>query len=204
MANKQKHLCPCGSGKRAKVCCREVTGDAKLAMTPSIKLEMRRTAESLAGEGRHSEACEILEKLVALSPRNPLIWNDLGVQYEAAGQIDKAFTALKRGHAIDSTYPPTLYNLGKFTLDQFVNLHETGHATKDSHGLLVEAIRFLNANLDRDPENADGHYYLALAYGFNQDEARTRVHAEIALRLKKPSKAPLPWMKKPRGWFNFK
>jgi predicted Zn-dependent protease len=204
MANKQKHLCPCGSGKRAKVCCREVSRNAKLAMTPSIKLEMRRTVESLAKEGRHSEASEILEKLVALSPRNPLIWNDLGVQYEAAGQIDKAFTALKRGHAIDSTYPPTLYNLGKFTLDYFVRLHETGYATKDSHKMLVEAIRFLNAYLDRDPENADGHYNLALAYGLNQNEDRALVHAEIALKLKGPSKAPLLWMKKPRGWFDFR
>jgi predicted Zn-dependent protease len=199
MANKQKHLCPCGSGKRAKVCCREVTRNAKLAMTPSIKLEMRRTAESLAREGRHLEACEILEKLVALSPRNPLIWNDLGVQYEAAGQIDKAFTALKRGHAIDSTFPPTLYNLGKFTLDQFISLDEAGLATVDTARMLVEAIRFLNAYLDRDPENADGHYFLALAYGLNKDENRALVHAEMALKLKGPSKAPLFWMKKPRG-----
>jgi predicted Zn-dependent protease len=167
-------------------------------------MEMRTTAESLAREGKHSEACEILEKLAALSPRNPLIWNDLGVQYEAAGQIDKAFTALKCGHAIDSTYPPTLYNLGKLTLDQFVSLRETGDATKDSDKMLVEAIRFLNANLDRDPENADGHYYLALAYGFKQDEDRALVHAEIALRLKEPSKAPLLWMKRPRGWFDSK
>ena len=141
---------------RATVCCREVNRNTQLEMTPGIKLKMRRTVESLTKEGRHSEACEILEKLVALSPRNPLIWNDLGVQYEAAGQIDKAFTALKRGHAIDCTYPPTLYNLGKFTLDQFVSLHETGHAPKDSHRVLKEAIRFLNATLDRDPENADG------------------------------------------------
>lgn len=199
MANKQKHLCPCGSGKRAKVCCRELTRDARSAIAPSIKLEMRKLAESLAREGRHSEACETLEKLAALSPMNPLIWNDLGIQYEAAGQIEKAFTALQRARAIDSTYPPTLYNLGRLTLHQFVTLHETGPATKDSHKLLVEAIRFLNANLDRDPENADGHYYLALAYGFNQDEVRAAAHAKIALRLKEPSKAPAIWMKRPVG-----
>ncbi len=204
MADKQKHLCPCGSGKRAKLCCREISRNAKLAMTPSIKLEMRRTVESLAKEGRHSEACEILEKLAALSPRNPLIWNDLAIQYEAASQIDKAFTALKRSHAVDSTYPPTLYNLGKFTLDHYVRLQETGDAAKGSEQLLVEAIRYLNANLDRDPENADGHYCLALAYGYNQDEDRALVHAEIALRLKGSSKAPLLWMKKPRGWFDSK
>src|SRR5258708_26387661 len=98
MGNKNKHLCPCGSGKRMKVCCREVRRCAKLPMTPSAKLAMRRTAEAFAKVGKHLEACEILEKLVALSPRNPLIWNDLGVQYEAAGQTYKAFVALQPGH----------------------------------------------------------------------------------------------------------
>jgi tetratricopeptide (TPR) repeat protein len=165
---------------------------------------MRRLAESLATEGRHSEACETLEKLAALSPRNPLIWNDLGIQYEAAGQIQKAFTALHRAHAIDSTYPPALYNLGRLTLHQFVSLHETGPATRESHKLLLEAIRFLNANLDRDPENADGHYYLALAYGFNQNENRAAAHAKIALQLKEPSEAPSIWMKRPIGWSDAK
>jgi predicted Zn-dependent protease len=159
--------------------------------------------ESLANEGKHSEASEILEKLVAQSPRNPLIWNDLGVQYEAAGEIDKAFSALKRGHAIDSTFPPTLYNLGKFTLDQFISLNEAGLATADTGRMLVEAIRLLNAYLNRDPENADGHYFLALAYGLNKDENRALVHAEMALKLKGPSKL-LCWMKKPRGWFDFR
>ncbi len=204
MANKQKHLCPCGSGKRAKACCRGVMRNSTLAVSPSIKLEMRRTAKSLAHEGRHSEACEILEKLAALSPRNPLIWNDLGIQYEAAGQIDKAFIALERGHAIDSTYPPTLYNLGRLTLYRYISLHESGEDTKDTRKMLGQVIRFLNANLDRDPQNADGHYCLALAHGFNQDEDRALAHAKIAVRLKEPSEAPAIWMKRPTGWFDIK
>jgi tetratricopeptide (TPR) repeat protein len=184
MGKNNKHLCPCGSGKRMKECCREVSRSTK-PMTSSIKLAMRINAESLAKAGKHSEAIEILEKLLARSPRNPLIWNDLGVQYEAAGQIDKAFIALRRGHAIEPTYPPTLYNLGKFTLDRYMGLDEAGLATEtEKQDMLAEAISFLNAYLDRDPESADGHYWIALAYGLNQDERMSLAHTTTAIRLK--------------------
>jgi tetratricopeptide (TPR) repeat protein len=190
MGNKNKHLCPCGSGKRMKVCCREVTRSTKLQMTSSSKLAMRRSAEGLAKAGKHLEACEILEKLVAQSPRNPLIWNDLGVQYEASGQIDKALVALQRGHEVDSTYPPILYNLGKFTLDRLTSLREAG---LPAPGLLAEAIGFLNANLDRDPDNADGHHCLALAYRLNQDEPMALAHMTAAIRLRAALEAPPGW-----------
>jgi tetratricopeptide (TPR) repeat protein len=184
MGKNNKHLCPCGSGKRMKECCREISRSTK-PMTSSIKLAMRINAESLAKAGKHSEAIEILEKLLARSPRNPLIWNDLGVQYEAAGQIDKALIALRRGHAIEPTYPPTLYNLGKFTLDRYMSLDEAGLATEtEKQDMLAEAISFLNAYLDRDPESADGHYWIALAYGLNEDERMSLAHTTTAIRLK--------------------
>jgi tetratricopeptide (TPR) repeat protein len=173
-----------------KVCCRETTGSAKLRLMSSAKLSMRRAAEGLAKEGRHLEACEILEKLVTVNARNPLIWNDLGVEYEAAGLTEKAFAALKRGHEIDPTYPPALYNLGKFTLDHFMRRHKEGLSTQ---GMLAEAIGFLNANLDRDPDNADGHYCLALAYRLNQDEDTARAHMTAALKLRTALEAPSGW-----------
>jgi predicted Zn-dependent protease len=173
-----------------KVCCREAKVSTKLQIPSSSKLEMRRTAERLAKEGRHGEACAILEKLAALNPRNPLIWNDLGVQYEAAGQIDKAFAALKRSHRVDPTYPPALYNLGKFTLDLFMIRQKTGLSTQS---MLAEAIGFLNANLDRDPDNADGHYCLARARGLNHDEDTARVHMTASLRLRTSLEVPPEW-----------
>jgi len=194
MGKNDKHLCPCGSGKRRKACCGEVPRGKMPAMTRSTNLEMRRAVESLVEEGRHLEACDVLEKLAAVSPRNPLIWNDLGVQYEAAGDIDKALVALRRGHAVDSTYPPTLYNLGKFTLDRYTKLHKDGTLSEaEMQEMLGEAIGFLNANLDRDPDNADGHYALALAYSLNRDEAMAVAHMTVALRLKESLEAPSGW-----------
>jgi predicted Zn-dependent protease len=156
-------------------------GDHTRHLTSDDKLAMRKAAERLAAEGKHLEACEILEKLAAASPRNPLIWNDLGVRYEAAGEINKAIAALKRGHAVDSTYPPTLYNLGKFTLNRLNSPDEAGLPNEE---LLAEAIDFLNANLDRDPENADAHFCLAQAYELLQDDSMAGAHRIVAMRLR--------------------
>jgi tetratricopeptide (TPR) repeat protein len=195
MGNKKKHLCPCGSGKRMKLCCREVAHTTKLSLTPSKKLEMRRKVEELDRAGQHLGACEVLRQLLEVSPRNPLIWNDLGIQYEASGQHDKAVDALRRGYLCDSTYPPILYNLGKLMLDRFIRLHHAGELI-DGEGqtLLEKAAEFLNANLDRDPDNADAHYNLALVYSLGQDERRAQVHMKVALRMKEDLESASEWL----------
>ena len=177
-----------------KLCCREASGSTKISLSSSTKLQMRLKVETLAAAGKHLEACEILMQLIAVSPRNPMIWNDLAIQYEASGQTDKAFDALKRGYQCDSTYPPVLYNLGKFTLDRYINLGKAGELTPaEAQDLLDKAIMFLNANLDRDPDNADAHYNLGLAYALNQDEQRADAHRTIALRMKRESEASSGW-----------
>jgi predicted Zn-dependent protease len=191
MGNKNKHLCPCGSGRPTRQCC----GVTRLSLNPARKLEMRRQAEELALTGQHSEASEILTQLLAASPRNPLIWNDLAIQYRASGQPEKALEALHRGYLCDSTYPPILYNLGKFTLDRFVSLRNAGELTDtESPKLLEQAARFLNANLDRDPENADAHFTLALIYALIHDQPRAQAHMTIACRMKQTLEPPPQWL----------
>jgi tetratricopeptide (TPR) repeat protein len=196
--SKNKHLCPCGSGKRAKLCCSPRQKPTKLGFTHREKLELREAAEALAAKGKHQEASQILERLAIVSPKNPLIWNDLGIQYESAGRTEDALTALRRGHQADSIYSPILYNLGKFTLDRFVRLYQSQELTEDvGKELLTTAIKFLNANLDRDPENADAHYNLGIAYAFIKEEHRAKAHMEIAVRLSSKYEAPKGWLALP-------
>ena len=167
---------------------------ARNKLSRADKLEMRAAADSLAREGKHLEACAVLERLAMGSPRNPMIWNDLGVQYEAAGEMERAFAALRRGHQLDATFPPTLYNLGKFTLDRYVSLQEAGALDETAgRALLGEAIGFLNANLDRDPENVDGHHFIALAYRLQQNEIMARGHMTVAARLRKQLSTAPGW-----------
>jgi tetratricopeptide (TPR) repeat protein len=195
MAKKNQQLCPCRSGKRLQLCCRKIPGTKLPSLTPGRKLEMRREVDRLDLAGRHREACEILAQLLAISPRNPLIWNDLGIQYEACGQTENALDALRRGHLCDATYPPILYNLGKFTLDKFIRLRNAGAlGPADGQELLQQAAEFLNANLDRNPENADAHHNLALVHALGRDEARAKAHLTIASRLRQDSEPPLEWL----------
>ena len=178
--SKNKKLCACESGKPAALCC--ATG---LALTREAKIAMRADAEALASLGRYGEACEVLERLVALSPRNPLIWNDLGIAYEGAGELEKALAALERGHRVDPNYPPVLYNLGKFSWELYQRMRGSGvmNAT-DLQALLRRAIAYLNANLDLDRGNADGHFYLGLAYAADGDERKAQGHMAVAMRLR--------------------
>jgi tetratricopeptide (TPR) repeat protein len=195
MGNNNKHLCPCGSGKRQKLCCRDNALVKKPSLTPDEKLEMRKRVERLDRAGQHLEACEVLEQLLVISPRNPLIWNDLGIQYEASGQHDKALEALRRGHLCEATYPPIWYNLGLFTLARFIRFQKAGELTpKEGKKLLDTAAKFLNGNLDRDPDNADAHYNLALVYFLSSDESRAEAHATIALRMNQELELPSRWL----------
>jgi tetratricopeptide (TPR) repeat protein len=177
-----------------KSCCKNVPVLVKPTLTLDQKLEMRRSAERLGRAGKHLEACEILLQLLEVSPRNPLIWNDLGVQYEAAGEIDNALEALRRGYICDSTYPPILYNLGKFTIDRLIlQLHED-LSSPETLQMWRKAVTFLNANLDRDPANADAHYYLALAFALAKDMRKAQVHMDVALRMKAELAPPSGWL----------
>lgn len=180
MGEHKKHLCPCGSGKHLRACCAKPSS--------STKLELEQTAWSLSKAGKHREACEVFERRVALSPDNPMIWNDLGNEYAAAGELDKALSALKRAHEVFPAYPLPLYNLGKYTLDRCQELqkeleHDDPSAQARLQELAAEAIGYFNQSLERDPDNAACHQNIAIAYALAQDAEKAEVHTREALRL---------------------
>ncbi|HEX3967074.1 MAG TPA: tetratricopeptide repeat protein [Edaphobacter sp.] len=144
------------------------------------KLSLRREVERLSGEGRHADAIVLLKRLAEMSPRNPLIWNDLGVEYAAMGDLDEAIAALRQGRAVYTpAFAPILSNLGKFLLQRFLQdsnaISDTGAGSES----LSEAIRLLNASLDRDPENLEAHALLAVA----QERAGRKDIAAAHLRI---------------------
>ena len=181
MVERNKHLCPCGSGKRMKLCCRSISKGNKIGLEEK--------ALRLSKAGMHVEACQAFEQRAALSPTNPMIWNDLGNEYAAAGQIDKAISALKRARELDSSFPLPLYNLGVHTLNRCVELKRAGVATKaEIQAMAEEAIGYFNASLEKDPDNAACHQNIATAYGLTKDARSASAHAMEALRLTPASK----------------
>lgn len=190
MGRNKKHLCPCGSGKHLKSCCGKPSS--------SGKLELERMARQLSKTGMHKEACEALEKRLALSPDNPLIWNDLGAEYAAAGQSDKALLALKRAHAVCPTHPVPLYNLGKYTLESCLQVQRSQHSDRAHvRELASEAIGYLTACLEREPDDAACHRQLAVAYRVVKDRKKAMAHMLEVTRLDQAMKSPLKrWMEK--------
>jgi Flp pilus assembly protein TadD len=184
----KKHLCPCGSGKHLRACCGRPSS--------STKLELEQTAWNLSQEGKHREACEVFERRVALSPDNPMIWNDLGNEYAAAGELDKALAALKRAHEVFPAYPLPLYNLGKYMLDRCHELQQEFQEADSSaqtrlQELAAEAIGYFKQSLERDPDNAACHQNLAIAYALAEDAEKARAHTMEASRLDPSLKQPL-------------
>ncbi|HEY0859162.1 MAG TPA: tetratricopeptide repeat protein [Albitalea sp.] len=92
--------------------------------------------------GKLPEAIAALEKAAALSPRQPVYFNQLGVTYRQAGQFAKARDAYDKALALDPNYADAMLNLailhdlylwdGQRALelyDRYLALSPTGDAT---------------------------------------------------------------------------
>ncbi len=189
--NKNRRLCPCGSGKAMRQCCGATS-------SPS-KLKLERSARILAETGMHADAARALAERAKLSPHNPMIWNDLGVEYLAAGQPDDAYKAFLRAHKVFPDYPIPLYNLGRLVLGRCLKEQERQAASADlARSLAMEAIGYLNECLLRDPRLSEAHALLSTAYGAIGDEVQARRHMQEASRLspESPAAPKLTWLQR--------
>jgi Flp pilus assembly protein TadD len=62
--------------------------------------------------GKLDESSDELQLAVALSPNQPVYWNQLGVTYRQLGKFDKARTAYEKAIALDDSYAAPYLNLG--------------------------------------------------------------------------------------------
>ena len=178
MSKKIKQPCPCGSGKALWQCCGKPSSEKKL--------ELEKAATRFSAVGMHAEACEALQERASLSPENPLIWNDLGVQRIAAGQPADALIAFKRALEAFPKYPVALYNLGKLSFDRCLEeQHIRGRQRRADqiHKLATEAVQYLQASLAIDPSLACAHELLYRAFGVLGDRQKASSHLSQALTL---------------------
>ena len=178
MSRKIKQRCPCGSGKGLRQCCGKPSSEKKL--------ELEKAARHFSDLDMHAEACEVLEERAFLSPRNPLIWNDLGVQRVAAGQRSDALIAFNRALEVFPGYPPALYNLGKLSLDRCLEeLRLRGRQRQQDQilELATEAAKYLRESVAKDPSLACAHELLHKIFGILGDRQKASSHLAQALRL---------------------
>jgi tetratricopeptide (TPR) repeat protein len=141
---------------------------AELANVPKPAVELYNSALKLAGEGKNKAAIDKLNQAISLHPDFMLAFNELGVQYQRVGELEKANDALQSALKISPTAFAPLVN----------------------HGIvLVRLKRYAEAEVDlrqalkENDKSAIAHFYLgrALAYLGHFDEAEKELNAAITL-----------------------
>lgn len=156
------------------------------------KLNLERSARALAEAGMHAEAAQVLVERAKLSPHNPMIWNDLGVEYVAAGQSAEAHVAFQLAHKAFPEYALPLYNLGRLAMEACIEEQARQSPSLElTRRLATEAIHYLIESLMRDPLLGQTHCLLSSAYAVVGDETRSMRHAQEASRLS-PEKGAEP------------
>lgn len=175
--SRYRQKCTCGSGKAMRRCC--------AAPSRQTKLNLETTAKRLSDVGMHAEAAQVLKERARLSPQNPMIWNDAGVEHVAAGQTQEAHEAFRRALKALADYTPSLYNLGRLAIEHSAAEKAKEHPSEErTRELAAEAVQYLEKSLSMDPLRYQTHAALSTAYSVMGDAVRATFHSIKASELK--------------------
>jgi len=122
----------------------------------------------LGKTGRYSEALNINQKAVALSPQDAAAHNNLGITLKELGRFDEAAVSYKKAIVLNPSFYEAQYNLGTIFIE------------KDKFS---EAERILRGAIKLKPEDDEAHYNLGLTlHGLGKlDEALASFKLSIIL-----------------------
>jgi tetratricopeptide (TPR) repeat protein len=124
----------------------------------------------------YQAAAKLLEKSVALEPRNAMAWTELATVYlgygeiqgGASGEIEKGWQAFHHALNLDPA--------NRFIVDLMAfQLLE--------HSKVDEAVRLLRESIRRNPNDSFAHWYLSEAYRYGGALDQSLAEGELALRL---------------------
>lgn len=141
---------------------------AELANVPKPALDLYYGALKLAQEGKNKAAIEKLNQAITAHPNFMLAFNELGVQYQKVGELDKANEALQSALKISPASFAPLVNHGIV----LVRMKKYAEAEVD-----------LRAALKENDKSAIAHFYLgrALAYLGKFDDAEKELNTAVTL-----------------------
>jgi len=162
--------------------------DARGASRSHSQLEIRRRVTSLSQDGRHAEAKALIQQVILQRENNPLIWNDLGVECSALGQLEEAIDAFRHAIKLSSPpYPSVLFNLANTMFRQFrIDIPLSQRNTPEARRHLSEINYLLNKNLDLAPDNLQAHLLLSDVLVFLGQHDLAALHLEIVRRAEAP------------------
>ena len=107
-------------------------------------------AGALAGAGQHLESAEAYQKAILLAPDEAGYYNNLGVAYGNAGEIDQAIEALDQAAQLRPEIGgDAYYNLGVLLTNS---------------GQMADAAAAYQRAVTLDPTNAEAYYQMGIAY----------------------------------------
>jgi tetratricopeptide (TPR) repeat protein len=141
---------------------------ADLANIPKPAVDLYYSALKLAQDGKNKEAIAKLDEAIKTHPDFMLAYNELGVQYQKIGELEKADEALLAALKLSPTNFAPLVNHGIV----MVRLKKYAEAETD-----------LRAALKENDKSAIAHFYLgrALAYLGQFDDAEKELNAALTL-----------------------
>ncbi len=172
-----------------------------LRRDPAFEPAMQKLGMTLRQLGRASEAIDVLRRAVAVDNR-AITWNELGLSYQAAGQVAGATAALEKAIMIDPDFAEAYNNLGiirfgggeaaqaELSFREAIRIRPDYADAHGNLGNLLAAKGDLSgaedhfcSSLRLRPDDANTHYNYAMALGQGQrfDEAQREL--EEALRL---------------------
>lgn len=142
--------------------------NAELANVPKPALDLYTSALKLSQEGKNKAAIDKLNEAVSTQADFMLAFNELGVQYQKIGELDKANSALESALKISPNAFTPLVNHGIV----LVRLKRYAEAEVD----LREALK-------QNDQSAIAHFYYgrALAYLGRFDDAEKELNTAITL-----------------------
>lgn len=142
--------------------------NAELASVPKPALDLYNSALKLSQEGKNKAAIDKLNQAVSTQPDFMLAFNELGVQYQKIGELEKANEALESALKISPNAFTPLVNHGIV----LVRLKKYAEAEAD----LREALK-------QNDQSSIAHYYYgrALAYLGRFDDAEKELSTAISL-----------------------
>ncbi len=158
----------------------------------------------LVAQGKLDQARTEFENLVERSPKSVAALTMVGIILQTQGDIDGARDRFERAVELDPNAAVAANNLAWIyaehggNLDMALQLAKTAESrlpgvaeVSDTLGyvyykkdLTSLAISTLEANVQKNPDNAVFHYHLGLAYSKAEDSQRARDHLTKALSLK--------------------
>jgi len=140
-------------------------------------------ANQLLSEGKFKEASVIYKEMLNMTPNEAVVWGNLAKAYAGMRDEPAALEAAKKAAELD----PKEYSGLQTQMQAWVNFEAGLHALESKD--FPKAVKWLTESLKVQPQNADGYYNLALAYGHQKKYDEALKSIDEALKLKPNEKA---------------